>query len=184
MKGLKYVNESIWVIATRPRETTIASHLVMRAMQTDFSHIAIMYYSKDNRGFLISHADTGPVSFDHYGTFIRENKPVKVFQIRVGVNQCINVIKSMVRFNGTKYSLLGVLGILMGKMFQFDWNVFQTDSGAIICSEYVDRILGVIGVKTTSDALGIPKDLVTPADNVRHLNRLSSRSPMILEVHI
>lgn len=145
--------------------------IISLVMKTAYSHSFMVYYDKDIKEFVVTHADKICVHTMLIKDFLKDRNIFKMWSVGVDEDQRIKFLKNMHKLDGETYSFLQILGIACAMIFKKDKNPLRNyDLGNdedFICSEYFDTQLEQIDIEPSYKILKKGSDLITPKDNVK-----------------
>lgn len=137
----------------------IGSQLIKTSESRPYSHVFIRYTSQSTGMEIVAQASHGCINLMNYDRFLTVNTLVKEYSFEISEDEfkfMLNYIESNL---GTTYSKVQIVLLGIKKLLGIEVNIHNKDA-AFICSEFIARILEVVGVLTQID----DADYLTPSD--------------------
>lgn len=155
------------VVYTTPKEFKIGAEAIKWYLDTDYSHVAIRWYSDTYKRYMVYHAAHGTVHFVSDDLFVQNNVIVHTDMIELSNEQFNKVISKCIDLAGLPYGYSELINILYGDInhrITGTW-IQSGDGKGYICSELLAVILDMLNIKICK-----PKHLINPKDIYEVLN--------------
>jgi hypothetical protein len=154
------MNEQVIIGFSRPRANTVFSWGIRTVENTPFSHTYIRYYSKRLDRWLVYHADQADCHFNNFPSFLSENRPVEEYIIPCTQEEKTAIEQMCIDKVGLKYGWWQIAGMALSRISRlwFDVSVknpFSDGEKTMVCSEFVGRILRILGESIRDEDLEI-----------------------------
>jgi hypothetical protein len=161
------------------KSDSILAKTIRFKMGTTYNHALSIYYCQNIGDFCVTEADVEGVVVRTLDDFLSSGSQiVKCYGYEYINNEFKKYMKSVYDFNGIDYGMLQ----LVSHAFVFDGSDITKDhdkNKTFICSEYVDVLMGEIGLVTAHDTLKISQDYINPKHNVEHCEMLVKNGVLI-----
>lgn len=144
----------------------IGSKSIQIAEKRPYSHTYVRYESKLTGVQIVAQASHGFVNEQNFEIFKQKNIVVKEREFEVDIEK-FKLFRKFIDENlGKPYSRIQIIFLTIKKLFRIELDANNKDD-AFICSEFIARVLEVIGVLNTSN-----EDSITPSDLEKLINKL------------
>ena len=156
---------TLFIGFSRPKKDSIISKIIQIVDHRNFSHTYASWHDTLVFRDLVYQASPQGVMFENAARFMADNDVVARFAFSLTDDQMMKVMQLCVDFAGYAYGFKQIAGIawvhfcrIFGKKVT---NPFSDDTGTMVCSEVVYRILEIICPELL---VGLDSDIVTPGD--------------------
>lgn len=129
----------IRILFTKRHKFNPVSWLILKMEKTNYSHVAI--YFQTDLGPIVFHTSLFGVVPTSFNEFIKHNEIKQSIDIEPGVAQKQLMFRRALSLVGTKFSILGLIGAGLTRIFKMKNNIFSDGNKTEFCSEFVYDVL-------------------------------------------
>lgn len=127
------------ILFTKRKAFNPLSWLIMKIEKAHYSHVVI--YFETNLGPIIFESSVHGVVATSYAHFIKKNIVVDFINLNPFEGQEKTMFKRALELIGTKFSVIGLIGAGVSRVFRLGKNIFNDGSKTEFCSEFVYDVL-------------------------------------------
>ena len=157
-------------VATRPKKFKIGAWVIMKVLNTDYSHVCILFHSSSKDEKYYPYEANGHSGVNFVGQLPWENRNQVVWKSTKDIQDenYDDVLDYAMSMCGEKYAFMQNIGIKVCDWFGIKYNPWSSGKN---CSELVKKIAAKIGYMLTED-----DNKITPRQAVDKLRELELKN--------
>lgn len=179
-KGLEPRVDVVWFCTTGELKPDFFSGKIQDLIDRDYSHSALVYFSLDTCGFVVTNCTGKAAQLDNEEIFFSEGTVIRrIFEIQVTREQRAALLHKVVELDGTPYSpTVQLLWLAVAYKMGFKWSPFEDGNNSMWCSEFVDELAKAMEFPASFEFVEANhRCRITPRDNVELWEKLCIDTP-------
>lgn len=154
-------------VATRPKEFKIGAWIIMKVLNTDYSHVAILFHSKTD-GKYYPYEASGHTGVNFVGQDLWDSRNLIVWKMtkELSLENFEEIRDYAMNMCGEEYAFMQNIGIKLSEWFKWKNNPFTKGKN---CSELIKKMAAKVGYMLTED-----DNKITPRQAVDKLRELEA----------